>query len=289
MQIIKMKSKSIHLYILSLGLVLSSLSFAVSAQTIPVHKLSAAPTLDGSDADWASIPATRVSLTSLRSDSKVEAIQVEVKAGYNDSEIFFYFEWVDTDQNMQHKPYVWDEARGKYSRGPQREDRLALQFQISGEFSPDWRNVQESTTDMWHWKSVRSNPIGLVHDKLVQISSSRLLRSSEIEGHNGPVYVLRTSDAGDKIYTTKRYSKKDQPVMPKYILNPDATGSATDIRAKGIWSGDHWHLELRRKLNTGHDDDVVFLPGQTVKGAIAVFDGSENDDHNISNSLEFQL
>ena len=175
--------------------------------------------------------------------------------------------------------YIW----------PKSEDRLAMQFQISGEFTPDWRSVQESTADMWHWKSVRSNPIGLVHDKVIQISSSRLLRASEIEGHNGPVYVLRSSDAGEKLYGTKRYSKKDKAVMPKYILNPNASGSIADIRAKGVWSNGRWHLELRRKLNTGHDDDVVFRPGETIKGAIAVFDGSENDDHNISNTLIFQL
>lgn len=285
----KLFYKLLHRMVPGFGAVLVSLSFSVSAQTIQVHQLGSVPTLDGNGADWASIPANSIPLKTLRDDSVVEAKKVEVKAGYTANEIYFYIEWEDAEQNLLHKPYVWNETEGKYKRGPQREDRLAMQFQISGEFTSDWRNGGESISDMWHWKSVRSNPLGLVHDKIIQISDSRLLRSSEIRGNNGPVYVLRSSDAGDKLYTTRRYRKKDKPTMPKYLLNQNAAGSVADIQASGIWSNGRWHLELRRKLNTGHDDDVVFLPGKSVKGAIAIFDGSENDDHNFSGNLEFKL
>ncbi len=278
------------LFRLGICLAFSLLSFVLSAQTIKVHKLSFAPTLDGNGTEWSSIPATTVALTPLLpDDSVVEARQVIVKAGYHGEEIYFYLEWVDAESDMLHKPYVWDEAKSKYVRGPQREDRLALQFQIKGDYTADWRSNQDFTSDMWHWKSSRSNPINLAHDKVVVQSSARLLRAAKIQGHHGPVYILRKSDAGKEIYTTRRYRKKSRLTMPKYILNEDSTGSITDIHAKGVWADGHWHLELRRKLNTGHDDDAVFRPGQSIKGAIAVFDSSENEDHNISTTLLFQL
>ena len=132
-----MKSIFVSVCSLGLGIGLGMLSLAASAQNIQVHKLNSVPTLDGDGADWAGINATTVALTPLKSDSIVEALQVEVKAGYSNDEIFFFIEWVDSEANKQHKPYVWDEAKSRYSHGPQREDRLAMQFQISGEFTPD--------------------------------------------------------------------------------------------------------------------------------------------------------
>ncbi len=272
-----------------LWLLLSPLSFALSAQTIAVYQLSSAPTLDGDSADWASIPATTVALTPLLSDGVVKARQVTIKAGYHDEEIFFYLEWADDEKDSLHKPYAWDQQKKRYVRGPQREDRLALQFRISGDYTADWRRGQHFTADMWHWKASRSNPIGLVHDKVSSVSSERLLRASKIEGDNGAVYVLRNSDAGDALYSTRRYSKNVGALMPKYHLNETAKGSIADIQAKGVWAAGRWHLELRRKLNTGHDDDAVFRPGSVIQGAIAIFDGSENEDHNVSDTLLFQL
>ncbi|MCP4432479.1 MAG: hypothetical protein GY806_16010 [Gammaproteobacteria bacterium] len=275
-----------------IGMIFSVPCYTVGADTlqiVPVHRLHFSPILDGSGSEWASIPTVTIPLRKLVPDSIVEANNVMVKAGYDSDYIYFYFEWVDSEKNTLHKPYLWDEAKNKYLRGPQREDRLALQLAIKGEFSADWRSGNEFTADMWHWKSVRSNPAGLAHDKLLHISSTRMLRSAEIEGRNGPVYIIRKSDSGKSIYTTRRYSKKDKAIMPKYILNDNPSGSVADIKAAGVWSDGKWHLELRRKLNTGYDDDAVFLPGHALKGAISVFDGSENFDHNYSSELLFQL
>lgn len=279
-----------QLFYLHFFLIFSLLfSINASAQTILIYHLPSAPAIDGSGTDWSHIPETTVTLTPLVPDSKVEAHQVVIKAGYYKEDIYFYLNWHDSESDTLHKPYVWSEVKNKYIRGPQREDRLALQFDMEGDFNANWLSGQSFTADMWHWKSSRSNPIGLAHDKLAVISTERLLRASKLEGDNGPVYVLRKSDAGDPLYTTKRYRNKEQAIMPKYILNKVPLGSIADISAKGIWADGRWHLELRRKLNTGHSDDAVFLPGQTIKGAIAIFDASENDDHNISGTLLFTM
>ncbi len=76
--------------------------------------------------------------------------------------------------------------------------------------------------------------------------------------------------------------------MPKYqLLEP--TGSIADIKANGVWKENHWLLELSRKLNTGHDDDVLFMIGQIYRGGIAIFDATENSQHLISETLQFQF
>lgn len=77
--------------------------------------------------------------------------------------------------------------------------------------------------------------------------------------------------------------------MPKYIVNKNPTGSIADVKAKAIWGNGMWTLELSRKLNTGNSDDVVFQSGRALKGGIAVFNHSGNDDHNHSETINFQF
>ena len=43
------------------------------------------------------------------------------------------------------------------------------------------------------------------------------------------------------------------------------------VYPSGVWRDGQWRLEIQRALNTGHDDDVVFKPGQRVPFALAVF------------------
>ncbi|MEH6578215.1 MAG: ethylbenzene dehydrogenase-related protein [Amphritea sp.] len=264
-------------------------SFA-ETQVINVHALSAAPVLDSFGQDWEGIQAQQIPLQPNKTFSQVDVQSVHIKAGYHGEKVYFYFQWSDSEASLVHKPYVWNTDSQRYLRGPQREDRLALQFEMEGDYSADWRDSRHFKADMWHWKASRSNPLGLVHDKYTVHSPNKLLRSSVVQGAAGhSQYVKRESDAGTKIYTTKRYRKQADPIMPKYILNAEVAGSVADIEAKGRWREGRWHLEMSRKLNTGHSDDVVFVPGTSVKGAIAIFEASESDDHGISQTLIFQF
>lgn len=263
---------------------------AAANQVIQVYPLSSAPSVDSQGLDWEAIPAQEIPLRAIKTPSQVELQSVEIKAGYHGENVYFYLQWPDSEASLLHKPYVWNNESQRYLKGTQREDRLALQFEMEGELSADWRAARNFKADMWHWKASRSNPLGLVHDKYTEHSPTKVLSSSVIEGASGHTqYVMRKSDAGTKIYTTKRYRNQVDSVMPKYILNAEVTGSITDIKAKGDWREGRWHLELERKLDTGHGDDVTFVPGTAVRGAVAVFDASENDDHAISQTLIFQF
>ncbi|MDH3639159.1 MAG: ethylbenzene dehydrogenase-related protein, partial [Gammaproteobacteria bacterium] len=193
-----------------------------------------------------------------------------------------------------HKPWVWDQKAGKYVTGPQREDRFAMQFAMEGDYSSDWLSGNVFKADMWHWKSVRSNPLGLAHDKHTIISTSKLAlpKVRVFDSNNGDkVYIARPSDAGDKLYKIKRYHKYDKDVMPKFRLaKVPPKGSAADVEVKGIWNDGKWCLEIRRKRDTGHvNDDVVFPSTGTVVGGIAIYDHSVDDDHVVSDNLVFQF
>lgn len=261
------------------------------AQTIPLYALANAPTVDGDDQDWAGMPATVVPLHKTKPDSVVKAGSVSIKGGTYDDRVYIFVEWADDSEDIIHKPWLWNGERNKYVKGSQREDRLAIHFSDHEDYSTNWRSGNAFTADTWHWKASRSNPLGLAHDKSLVVSRSKLLRAYKMNIVDGDsVYIARPSDAGDKIYKTKRYRRFDQPLMPKYVLAESPQGSVADVTARGVWSQGKWRLELSRKLSTGHDDDVV-LPRRsgTLAGGIAVFDHSENDDHAISDTLSFDF
>jgi len=266
------------------------LSPAVLGQTINVVTLSKAPKLDGQDSDWRDVAGNTIKLSPIQAKSTLGHREVLLKAGHYQGQVFFYLKWPDKTQNIIHKPYMWNEKKQRYVKGPQREDRLALQFEISGEYSTDWANAMDFEADMWHWKSSRSNPLELAHDKKTTLSKNKLLRAASIPSADGSKrYVRRVSDTGTPIYRNLRYGTKEQEIMPKYQLHAKPEGSIADVKAKGVWKDGYWQLELRRKLDTGHNDDVKFVLGQSVRGGISVFDASENDNHIISETLLFQF
>ncbi|MGB5254833.1 MAG: ethylbenzene dehydrogenase-related protein [Sedimenticolaceae bacterium] len=264
---------------------------SIPAQTIPIYSLANAPTVDGHDGDWDDVPATIVPLKKTKPDSVVKTRSVSIRGGTHSDRVFLFVEWDDDSEDTVHKPWVWKDELNKYVKGPQREDRLAVQFSTDENYSTNWRSGEEFTADTWHWKASRSNPLGLAHDKSLVVSRGKLLRAYKLSvADGGNVYIARPSDSGDKIYKTTRYRRFDQPLMPKYLLTESPRGSVADVAARGVWSQGKWRLELSRKLSTGNADDVV-LPQQpgSVAGGIAVFDHSENDDHAISDTLTFDF
>ena len=100
----------------------------VVAQTVPIYALSSAPTVDGDAADWGDLPATIVPLRKTKPDSVVRAESVAIRGGTYDDRVYLFVEWRDDSEDVVHKPWVWNSESNKYVKGPQREDRLAVQF-----------------------------------------------------------------------------------------------------------------------------------------------------------------
>ena len=270
-----------------LGMILAG---NAAAQTITMYELKSPPTLDGNGSDWRAVQGTVIPMHKSKPDVTTSVKSILVKGGVYAGNVYLYIEWQDSTQDVVHKPWIWDQGRGKYVKGAQREDRLAIQFLMQGEYSTNWLSGQSFRADMWHWKANRSNSAGLAHDKSTQISADKLLRAYKATPTGGrPVYIARPSDDGDKLYETKRYHKYVGDIMKRYVVAEDPKGSVADVQAKGVWNNGKWHLEICRKLDTGYSDDVIFSRGQTILGGFAVFDRSENDDHVVSDNLTFQF
>lgn len=274
------------------AVILGSCLFASNllASIISVNPLKSAPTLDGSGSDWSAVSATTISLKNDKPGGKSNIESISVKAGVFNGRVYFLLQWKDKSEDNQHKPFIWDASKNKYTRGSQREDRVALQFVMSGDYNANWLSGDIFTADTWHWKAARSNPAGIAHDKrtiIGKVATKKAYKGTTKDGST--VYIQRPSDTGDKLYKTRRYKKKAMDVMPKYIVNKNPSGSIADVKAKAMWADGVWTLELSRKLNTGNPDDVVFQSGKRLKGGIAVFNHSGDDDHNRSETIDFQF
>lgn len=271
---------------ISLALLLPIQGYAF--QTLQVHTLESQPVLDGSAKDWKGCSLSQIPLTQNPEQGKSNVESVSIMAGIYGDTFFLFAQWKDASQDLIHKPFIWDETENRYVRGPQREDRFSIQFAMEGDYTTRWFSGNEFKADMWHWKSSRTNPAGLAQDKMTIITTQPVKRSYKTIAKNGKtIYLYRPSDAGGSIYSSKRYSEKQNPIMPKYFINPTQSGSIADVKAKGVWKDGIWRLELKRKLNTEHEDDLVFDPGHPVKAGIGIFNASETTDHNISDTLIF--
>ncbi len=66
-------------------------------------------------------------------------------------------------------------------------------------------------------------------------------------------------------------------VAQYYPRQPE--GSRADIRAKGVWREGRWTIEWARKLQTGHDDDVAFVPGQSYDFVVSCYEMAASEVH----------
>ena len=266
------------------------LSGTLFAQTVSVAKLPSAPILDGSDNDWQNISPAVLKLNKSEEKVTVGVPSVSMKAGIFGDDLYLFLQWEDATKDDQHKPFIWNAEQNKYVAGEQKEDRLALQFEMTGDYSTNWMSGSSFEADMWHWKAARSNPLNLMHDKMTIIGTDPVKKAYKANAENGSIiYIQRPSDKGDKLYTTKRSSTKEEDVMPKYILADNPQGSIADVQSKGVWKDGRWNLEVRRKLDTGNPDDVDFSQGKTIKAGLAVFDHSGDENHVISDTFTFEF
>ena len=65
--------------------------------------------------------------------------------------------------------------------------------------------------------------------------------------------------------------------MIPYRLPVKPSGSRFDVKAFSRYADGGWMLMLSRKLNTGHEDDVVLNPRKRYSFALAVFDNSGSE------------
>lgn len=272
---------------LTAGLVIMSAGTCLAeAPKVVADAMSAAPKLDGKADDWASIaPVTVKVVPAKEGDDKAYqgTIDLQLRAGVNGDMIYILAQWPDATKDDTHKTLTWSKEKDAYEEGKDREDRLALNFPISGDFTTCMLSGKAFVADVWHWKAYRSQSVGLVEDQSNILSFDKLEKAKEHPTKDGKkIWLARPSDPGPDLVTSQKPIDKTADTIPQYLPAKEVSGSKADIKSAAVWADGKWTLEMARKLDTGNSkEDTAFAHGKSYAAGAAVYDHTGDDHHSI--------
>lgn len=242
---------------------------------------------------------------------------IMLQAAYDNTYIYVRAEWLDSTESVLKNAWTWD---GKSFEKSGNEDRIMFLFPITTnpEFSSkgcaaachntadntdEWwmgSDSEDVRYDAWHWKAARTNPVGYADDKWWgpqldpdDIESSRHGDSKEgshysdnrNEEKTAPLFMNGADPSSvfiilgsEVVIDTSLLTPGD--VVPGYTINRPG-GSRGDIDAVGFWNNGRWVVTLRRLLDTGNADDVIFLPPKAVPFGISIVDNGGGLPHTV--------
>ena len=258
----------------------------VRVDSVPVTE---APDIDGRDSDlaWSLARGSRITVREVAGNQKGRSRQVILKSVRTASHIYFLVSWADTTRDATHKTWVWNAEKKAYEQGSDREDVLALAFEHTGTFNADMLSGVEAVWDVWQWKAARTDPAGHAMDKTHRFGKAKPAgKAKSFPARDGStIWIARPEDDGASSQESRPAPKEHKgDRVPKYVAGTPS-GSAADVRAKGVWKDGRWTVEFARKLSTGHADDAV-LDGKTYRMGLAVFDRAEHVHHSRSEVIE---
>ena len=168
----------------------------------------------------------------------------------------------------------------------------------------DWKlatKTDDEKGDLWHWKAARSAPNDYADDAWLTVAGNPTgsyretgrrkdvgaggdIKNETLDGTR-PLYMqnsaIKPSAPGfllaEEAVKIMDYSIfKTGDIIP-YRLPVKPSGSRFDVKAISRFADGGWMVMLSRKLNTGHEDDVVFNPKKRYSFALAVFDDSGSE------------
>jgi len=274
--------------------------------------------LDADAGFWNDAPVLEVPTVNAEDPEDDGGPTVMMQAAYDDTYFYLRTEWADPTESILKSAWAWD---GESFEKSGNEDRVMLLFPIqnnaefasqgcgaachnSADSTDDWYMGSDSdsvTYDAWHWKAARTNPVGYTDDKWWgpqtdpdDYESSRHgderdgshYAGNKNEDGDAPIYMSGIDIASSFIFSgdevdldTSFLSAGD--IVPGYVVSrPD--GSRGDIDAVGFWENGRWVVVMRRLLNTGHDDDVVFNPPKALPLGVSVVDDGGGLPHTVS-------
>lgn len=284
---------------------------------------------DAASADWNQAEESNLVLVGA-GKFEGQTMAFKAKSVYTSDKIFFRFEWPDKDETMIKKR--WKFTGGKWTSLEGDEDRLGLVWEINridkfatkgcavlchneSKNSKEWYfsvNSSKEKADLWHWKAVRSNPVGYTEDGYMIDNPSKEPEKGRKRdaGENAKAKDNRTKDKSKPAYIQdpskpasipgsllvaeaveiKDYSIfKEGDEIPSQLLYTEWKDSFGDITSTGVWKDGKWTVMMKRKLETGYDDDVQFNTQKQYPFGIAVFDNSIYEHSYDSEPLKLQF
>ena len=323
----------IILFVIAIGtFVVNQVSIAKSkpkGDLVLTSKKVKSASSDAGNSQWNKAQEAKMVLTG---SGKFEGkdIELKTKSVYTKDEIFFRFEWPDPDKSMQKN--AWKFSGGKWNKIKANEDRLGLVFEINridkfatkgcavlchneSKNEKDWYFAVSSPkekADMWHWKAVRSNPVGYTEDGYVTSNPSKepekgrkrdagsgtKAKSNRTKDKSKPAYMQDPSKSAsipgtllvsEKVEIKNHANFKEGDEIPGYMLNTEWKDSFADVKTKGVWANGKWTLVMSRKLNTGYDDDIQFNTRKKYPFSLAVFNNSGAHDSYNAEPLKIKF
>ncbi|MFT7693554.1 MAG: hypothetical protein ACI8P2_002183 [Candidatus Latescibacterota bacterium] len=265
-----------------------------------------APEIDGVvDAAWDSAPAIET-LTVGGANAGTHA--VTIKSLYSGDRVYFLVQWTDPTYSQQRFPWV-KQADGSWMQlndGSDHdetqfyEDKFAFIWNINnsisgfnqagcgvtchaGEANKAYGNKYTPSAgeigDIWHWKSVRSNPEGYIDDQYVNAdrwsednggagrhgdaSDGGGYFNNKNEDGTGPAFMSPNgANSGYWIKDSQKVEFVDTFVegdeVAGIVVNKPVGGDRADIDGFAQYNAGMWTLEIGRKLVTGSETDVQF-------------------------------
>ena len=322
----------IFVFILTIGALMvysTPMAAAAKGDLVLISKKVKSSPADAASSQWNKAKEAKIVLTGA---GKVEGkiIELKAKSVHTKDQISFLFEWPDKDKSMDKNS--WKYSGGKWAKVKANEDRLGVIWEINridkfankgcailchneSKNNKEWYysvNSKREKADLWHWKAVRSNPVGYTEDGFVienpskepekgrkrdagsktKAKSNRTkdkLKPSHMQDPSKPASIdgsLLVSEAVE----IKDYSAfKEGNVIPGYMLHPEWKDSFADVKTKGVWKDGKWTVMMSRKLNTGNDDDVQYNTKKKYSFGIGSFDNSGAENSYNSEPLKLQF
>ena len=223
-----------------LGLFIDSLKASeimiLNESVIKVRNVNVSPFLDGAslDACW-----QQFQIYNLKSLPDKTNRKIELQVCRNRDKIFFKLLFKAAQKRDTYQCWHWDPLIQTYVLGNEKEEILCIVIS----------SKEDSLSDIWVWRSARTNSAGTLDD--MYISQDKKL----------------SFDSGHQCWYGRFFGIYAGAVLPRFY-NTVPSGSVADVDAVGVWREGEYTIEMARKLDTGHKDDIVFKPGEY---AIQVF------------------
>jgi hypothetical protein len=275
----------------------------------------------------------------------------KIKSLHDDKYAYFYIQYADPTQSFARFPWVkqadgtWKQSIKKDSTGHDNtyyEDKVGMYWEINARgfkkkgcavschlteeglnngikdtsAGRKYTNEPGETIDMWHWKSVRTGPLGMADDQYVDSVADPKLnknwgRHGDVktgggytnnvnEAKTGPAFMNSPYSEKDKYWVLPKSKAKfvdtfkTGDVVPGIVITP-FTGPRGDIKVASNWKDGVWTLEIKRALVTigekSEIQDVQFRDlGKVYYFGISVFDNSQINHvyHEGSIGMTFQ-
>jgi hypothetical protein len=313
---------------------------ALAQKSLVSVKTDQAPTIDGAvEAIWEKAPAYKITLdqTPYKPEGYkgITKTNVTMKSMYDKEYLYLLVQWEDPTQSFERAPWVkqsdgtWKQLKARDNTGHDNtyyEDKMAMLWNISAkgfekkgcevachkarggkiagidDKSPGrkFTDAPGETIDMWHWKGVRTNPVGQIDDQYVDdtkdpaknadwgrkgdVKTGGGYADNSNKDKTGPAWMNKTPSENkywilDENKTAFVDTFKPGDVVAGMVVAP-FSGSRGDIASKAVWKNGQWTLEMKRKLVTtgekAKEQDVQF---DDLKKAyyfgVSVFDNSQ--------------